>query len=234
MPISDKFPKSPFEIVDPDIRWKPSIEKDRDNFQHFHAPFVEKIRKEIFEWRQYGYDEISETSRDLLNFWFNQDHLNGFRYYFGQRESVEAVIFLYEKMGVRDNKDLLKLDSWGITEDFIDDGWLRLVLKQATGTGKTKVLTLLMAWSYFHKTYENDSSLSKNFLLIAPNTIVLDRLKDDIDELKVFGIDPIVPNDGYQGKTWQFNPTVHIQDKIKTISDQGNIFLTNIPNFHSP
>ncbi len=231
MPISDKFPKSPFEIVDPDIRWKPSIDKERDNFQHFHAPFVEKIRKEIFEWRQYGYDEISETSRDLLNFWFNQDHLNGFRYYFGQRESVEAVIFLYEKMGIRDNKDLLKLDSWGITEDFIDDGWLRLVLKQATGTGKTKVLTLLMAWSYFHKTYEDDSSLSKNFLLIAPNTIVLDRLKDDIDELKVFSIDPIVPNDGYQGKTWQFNPTVHIQDEIKTISDQGNIFLTNIQRF---
>ena len=47
MPISDKFPKSPFEIVDPDIRWKPSIDKERDNFQHFHAPFVEKIRKEI-------------------------------------------------------------------------------------------------------------------------------------------------------------------------------------------
>lgn len=229
MPIPADFPKSPFEIIDPGHRWKPNLNNADSNFPH--APFVEKIRKEIYEWRQFGYDGISETSRHLLNYWFNENHTNNFRYYFGQRESVEAVIFLFEKLKIRDNRDLLKLDSWGITDDFIDDSWLRVVLKQATGTGKTKVLTLLMAWSYFHKEYENQSSLSKNFLLIAPNTIVLDRLKEDIEGLKVFNVDPIVPYSGYHDKTWSFEPKVHIQDDIKTISKEGNIFLTNIQRF---
>ncbi len=229
MPIPSNFPKSPFEVVRPEDRWKPDIRKSDSEFHH--APFVENVRKEICEWRQFGYDGISETSRNLLNFWFNENHISGFRYYFGQRESVESVIYLYEKLNIRDNRDLLKLDSWGINEDFIDDNWLRVVLKQATGTGKTKVLTLLMAWSYFNKEYEQNSSLSKNFLLIAPNTIVLDRLKEDIEGLKVFSNDPIIPHNGYEGKRWFFNPTVHIQDGIKIISSEGNIFLTNIQRF---
>ena len=50
-------------------------------------------------------------------------------------------------------------------------------MKLATGAGKTKVMSLLMTWSYFHKLYEPDSPLSTNFLLIAPNIIVLDRLQ---------------------------------------------------------
>ena len=51
----------------------------------------------------------------------------------------------------------------------------RFVIKMATGTGKTKVMSLAIAWSFFHKLYEQDSELSRNFLVIAPNIIVLDR-----------------------------------------------------------
>ncbi len=65
-----------------------------------------------------------------------------------------------------------------------DEDWPRYVLKMATGAGKTKVLSLLIAWSYFHKLYEPDSELSRNFLVIAPNIIVLDRLRADFDGLQ--------------------------------------------------
>ena len=58
-----------------------------------------------------------------------------------------------------------------------------LIISGATGTGKTKVLSLLLVWSYFHKTYEDDSDLSRNFLLITPNIIVLDRIRTDFDRL---------------------------------------------------
>jgi type III restriction enzyme len=78
-----------------------------------------------------------------------------------------------------------------------EENWTRYVLKLATGVGKTKVLSLLIAWSYFHKMYETDSSLSRNFLLIAPNIIVLDRLKDDFDELSIFYNDPVIPENGH-------------------------------------
>jgi len=231
MPVPKGLSKSPFEINTPSDRWRPDIDNTKKSIQHFNAPFINKIREEIFDWRQFGYDEISETSRALLNYWFNYEHEKGFKYYFGQRESVESVIYLYEKLKIRDNKDLLKLDSWGITENFITDNWLRFVLKQATGTGKTKVLSLLIAWSFFHKKYEPNSDLSNNFLLIAPNTIVLDRLKNDLSGLKIFYTDPIIPYNGFDNKSWSFNPKLHIQDDISGISDLGNIFLTNIQRF---
>ena len=50
----------------------------------------------------------------------------------------------------------------------------------ATGSGKTKVLSLAITWSYFHKIYEDNSDLSTNFLVVAPNIIVLERLLTDL------------------------------------------------------
>ena len=231
MAIPKGLSKSPFEINHPKDRWRPDLNSEEKNIQKYFAPFVENIRNQIYDWRQFGYPGISNTSRQLLNYWFCTEHNPTFRYYFGQRESLESVIFIYEKKKVRKSGDLLKFDSWGLSNNFLKDNWLRLVLKQATGTGKTKVLMLIIAWSYFHKKFEEHSELSKNFLLIAPNTIVLDRLRNDIEGLKVFNTDPIIPPNGYEGKDWVFTPTVHIQDEINSITDEGNIFLTNIQRF---
>ena len=59
-------------------------------------------------------------------------------------------------------------------------------------------------------------TLSTNFLLIAPNIIVLDRLLVDFDGLKIFHEDPILPPNGYEGQNWQddFQLTLHVQDEI--------------------
>ena len=67
---------------------------------------------------------------------------------------------------------------------------LRFVVKMATGAGRTKVLSLALAWSYFHKLYEPDSQLARNFLVIAPNIIVLDRIYKDFEGLRIFFQDP--------------------------------------------
>jgi hypothetical protein len=40
----------------------------------------------------------------------------------------------------------------------------------ATGAGKTKVLSLLIAWSYFHKLYEPDSTLARNSCSSRPTS----------------------------------------------------------------
>ena len=185
MPIPKGFLKSPYEINHPDHRWKPDLDFSGESDLGYYAPFVQEIRKKIYDWRQFGYPDVSNTSRYLLKYWFSTEHANNFKYYFGQRESIESVIYLFEKVKVRSGGDLLKFDSWGLSKNFLNDQWVRLVLKQATGTGKTKVLMLVIAWAYFHKKNEKDSLLSQNFLLIAPNTIVLDRLKNDIMGLKV-------------------------------------------------
>ncbi len=127
-----------------------------------------------------------------------------FQYYFAQREAIETVIYLYEAARAKDKYDLMRYDSSGaVSSGMFPKDWLRLVIKMATGTGKTKVMSLLITWSYFHKMYEEDSKLSRNFLLITPNIIVLDRIKSDFEGLKIFYEDPILPDNGFEGQNWR-------------------------------
>src|SRR6185312_6102866 len=112
-----------------------------------------------------------------------------------------------------------------------DEDWTRYVVKMATGSGKTTILALTLVWSYFHKLYEPESDLARNFLVIAPNVIVFERIKSDFDGNQVFYNDPMLPDDGYMDRNWRedFNRVkVHLQDQVNVTDPTGNIFLTNI------
>jgi len=240
MSLHPDFPASPYEPLIPEQRWFPADEALRATaYEKLLPPLVAKIREEVFKWRAAKYSGASETSRALLQHWFDADHLienadgslSAFRYYFAQREAVETVIWLYEVRGARDKFDLMRFDASGaVSAGMFDEEWPRYVLKMATGAGKTKVLSLLIAWSFFHRLYEENSALSRNFLVIAPNIIVLDRLRADFDGLTIFFNDPILPANGFEGKNWRddFQLTLHIQDDVRVMRDTGNIFLTNI------
>lgn len=238
MALPKDFPKSPFAVLEPDKRWFPD-QKTLKKEYNLIPPLVHKIRLEVKEWRDSGYSGVSDTTRALLNFWFEEEHwiqkadgtLFEFKYYFAQREAVETVIYLHEIVGVKDKYDLLKYDSSGlISERSFDEEWSRFVIKMATGSGKTKVLSLLIVWSFFNKTYEEESDLSRNFLVITPNIIVLDRIRSDFDGLKVFFKDPMIPDNGYLGHNWKsdFQLKLHIQDEVNMTNKTGNLFLTNI------
>ena len=213
MSIHPDFPKSPYEILDPDQRWFPADEALRtSSYEKLIPPLVHKTRSEVKKWRDSNYRGASLTAKALLTWWFKTPHVRErqdgaseeFRYYFSQRESVETVIWLYEVAKVKDKYDLIRLDSSGaVSPGMFEEDWLRLVVKMATGSGKTKVISLLLTWAYFHKTYEEDSKLSTNFLIIAPNIIVLDRLRHDFDGLRIFHNDPLLPENGFEGKNWQ-------------------------------
>lgn len=240
MALHPEFPLSPYEILPPEQRWFPAAENLRDTaYEKLLPPLVAKIRAAVSDWRSSGYQGASKTSKALLAWWFETDHLmeqaNGsqsqFRYYFAQREAVESVIWLYDVRGARDKFDLLRFDASGaVSTNMFDEDWPRFVVKMATGAGKTKVLSLLMAWSYFHKLYEAGSELARNFLLIAPNIIVLDRLRTDFDGLRIFFNDPVLPDNGHAGQNWRddFQVALHIQDDVRIVRPTGNIFLTNI------
>ena len=227
----------PFKILPPNKRWAPS-QSQMDAFQNAYEkllpPLVYKIRLAVAEWRDDDYKGASETSKSLLNFWFNQEHLIGqtkFSFFFSQREAIESIIYLYEVAKAKDKYELMKFDSsQRVSTGMFDENWTRYVVKMATGAGKTKVMGLTLVWSYFHKLYETDSTLSKDFLVIAPNIIVLNRLRKDFDGLKMFFDEPFFPENGYDGKDWEndFQLTLHIQDDLKPITESGNIFLTNI------
>ena len=240
MALHKEFPKSPHAILKPEYRWFPADEALRDKgYEKLLPPFVAKLRQLIKAWRESGYEGASDTSKALLKWWFQSEHLlpsgNGmmvpFKYYFAQREAVETIIFLHDVRNIKDKYDLLRFDSSGaVSAGMFPETWRRFVIKMATGSGKTKVMSLLLAWSYFHKTYEEGSDLARNFLVIAPNIIVLDRLRTDFDGLKIFSQDPIIPNNGFEGFNWQddFQLRLHVQDEVRVQSKTGNIFLTNI------
>ena len=240
MALHKNFPRDPYKILDPGVRWFPAEEDLREQgYEKLLPPFVPELRKEVKRWRENNYEGTSTTSKALLNWWFKTEHTTfdskgiavPFRYYFAQREAVETIIWLYDVAGTESKYDLIKFDKLGrVSPNMFMEDWLRFVVKMATGSGKTKVMSLLLAWSYFHKMYEKDSGLARNFLLITPNIIVLERIKTDFDGLKIFYDDPVLPDNGYEGQNWQddFQITLHLQDEVRAISSTGNIFLTNI------
>ncbi len=236
MAIHPSFPTSPYAVLDPEHRWFPADEDLRDSaYDKLVPPLVNAIRREVKVWRENQYEGASATSNALLHWWFSRQHIREdqkeFRYYFAQREAIETVVYLYEVAQVKDKYDLMRYDSSGaVSTGMFDEEWLRLVVKMATGSGKTKVMSLFITWCYFHKLYEKDSQLATNFLLIAPNIIVLDRLRTDFDGLKIFFQDPLLPDNGYEGQNWQddFQMTMHIQDDVSIVRKNGNLFLTNI------
>ena len=239
MALHPDFPKSPHDILDPKLRWFPADESLRDKMANLMPPLVPRLREEVQKFRDSGYVGASDTSKSLLNWWFNEPHLleqaDGsrleFKYYFAQREALETIIYLYDVVGAKDKFDLMRFDASGnVSAGMFDESWRRYVIKMATGSGKTKVMALALAWSYFHKLYEQDSELARNFLVITPNIIVLDRIYKDFQGLRIFFKDPVLPDNGYAGRNWRddFQLTLHKQDEARVTRPIGNIFLTNI------
>jgi len=202
------------------------------------CPLVRAIRAEVDAWRRGGYAGVSQTSRYLLTYWFESDHEvpdeDGnpipFRYHWAQREAIETIIYLYEVRGIHNVAELMF--DFG-TEDLQDlalgippdeDRWLRACCKVATGGGKTKVMSLAIAWSYFHRLREPGSDLPQHFVVIAPNLTVYERLKDDFENCAIFYQDPVVPEE------WKpdFQMQVVLQDEPGGSTTTGAIYLTNI------
>ena len=241
MALHPDFPTSPHAIMDPALRWFPADETMREtSMDKLMPPLVAQLRIQVQAWRTQRYAGATATSRSLLQHWFGAPHLlpaadgtlTEFQYYFCQREALETIIYLYDVVGAKDKFDLMRFDSSGlVSANMFDETWRRFVVKMATGSGKTKVLALALAWSFFHKLYEPDSTLSRNFLVIAPNIIVLDRIYKDFQGLRIFlKDDPILPDNGTDGRNWRddFQLTLHVQDAVRITRPTGNIFLTNI------
>ncbi|MCP5137859.1 MAG: DEAD/DEAH box helicase family protein [Gammaproteobacteria bacterium] len=245
MALHPDFPDSPHAILDPDIRWFPADEALREtSADKLMPPLVHQLRRKVKEFRESGYVGATDTSRSLLNWWFKEPHLTPqadgrdaeFRYFFAQREALETIVYLYDVVGAKDKFDLMRFDSSGaVSAQMFDESWRRYVIKMATGSGKTKVMSLALAWSFFHKTYEPDSELARNFLVIAPNIIVLDRIYKDFEGLRIFFEDPVIPDNGFDGRNWRddFQLTLHLQDEVRVTHPTGNIFLTNIHRVYS-
>ena len=146
---------------------------------------------------------VSETTSQLLRHWFRHDPhaLAGgqpFKYWPHQRRAVETFVYLHEACGLRRTEQLWRL-AGGEPIDTQQDPWPKLGAELATGSGKTKVMSLLIAWSYLNALFQGESylGLGRHSLLVAPGLFVRDRLlldfRPDDGGPSIFFADPVLP-----------------------------------------
>jgi type III restriction enzyme len=131
-------------------------------------PLVNQIRPRVKAWRETGYAGVSGMTKCLLEHWANPEEFEARRFFFCQREAVETLIWLTEAPA-----------SEKVGIDIPSDGgeFRRLCSKMATGSGKTLVMAMVIAWHVLNKvTYPQDARFSKNVLVVAPGLTVRSRL----------------------------------------------------------
>jgi len=199
------------------------------------APCVPAIRKVVAEWRRTGYKGVSETTGMLLNYWFKTDHRlpNGraFRYHDSQREAIETLVYLYEVAEIRRHKDLLETFAPNLPGLRLlqHDDFARYCVKMATGSGKTKVMSLAIAWQYFNAVVEGRPEFAQTFLLLAPNVIVFERLRADFAGGRIFKVDPVIPP---ELRTF-WDCEVYLRGEGERASSPGALYLTNIQQLYA-
>jgi type III restriction enzyme len=116
-----------------------------------------------------------------------------------------------------------ELDKDGL-QDLPPEDLRRYAFKMATGSGKTWVIAMAVVWSHFHKKRVAGSEMSTNFLIVAPNVIVYQRLEKDFASNKIFNELPLVPPE-WRGA---FGQKVILRGESTEPDASGNLFLTNI------
>lgn len=116
-----------------------------------------------------------------------------------------------------------ELDAEGV-QDLPPENLARYAFKMATGSGKTWVMAMAVVWSHFHKKRIPGSPLSTNFLILAPNVIVYQRLEKDFASNKIFYDLPLIPPE-WRG-AWSQKVILRGESTEPDLS--GNLFLTNI------
>lgn len=195
-------------------------EENRDDL-----PLVNALRADVKRWRESGYRGASEVTKDLLRHW--RDEKRSRRLFFCQLEAVETLIYLLElripgrssRTGFKDfeltDADLKRLlageppQGLGSRESAAhptlcdqpaDPAWQplrRLGCKMATGSGKTVVMAMTIAWAFCNRGRNPMSSDYPNAVLVcAPNLTVKNRLavlrpEDPANYYAAFDIVPI-------------------------------------------
>jgi type III restriction enzyme len=131
-------------------------------------PLVNQIRPRIKAWREASYPGVSSITKRLLEHWRDPEEFEARRFFFCQLEAVETIIWLLEAPAA---------ERVGIVIPRDGGAFMRQCCKMATGSGKTIVMAMVIAWQILNKTaYPQDTRFAKNVLVMAPGLTVKSRL----------------------------------------------------------
>lgn len=139
-----------------------------DPGQFIEIELVNKIRPRVKAWRENDYPGITGITARLLKHWQDPEERKDRRFFFCQLETIETLIWLTEAPA-----------SEKVGIDIPSDGgeFIRWCCKMATGSGKTIIMAMIIAWNILNKvTNSKDVRFSKNALVVAPGLTVKNRL----------------------------------------------------------
>ena len=153
-------------------------EEERDDL-----PLVNALRADVKRWRETNYRNATVVTRELLRHWARDDLLR--RLFFCQREAVETIIYLVEirqggkRLGFNPtfaDEDFGKLVDTPNEPDLAD--LIRFGCKMATGSGKTVVMAMLIAWAFCNRgKVPSDERFPAAALVVCPNLTIKKRLQ---------------------------------------------------------
>lgn len=132
-------------------------------------PLINQIRNRVALWRDAGYPGITGVTKRLIDHWRDPEQRESRRFFFCQLEAIETLIWLMEAPPA---------ERQGIEVPSDGGEFSRLCSKMATGSGKTIVMAMIIAWQVLNKVaYPQDKRFSKNIFIVAPGLTVKSRLQ---------------------------------------------------------
>jgi len=221
----------------------PKIRRAVDAWREQGYPGASEVTRSLFE---YWFEEDHEVSGFPVPFryWFGQREAIETLAWLVEAAGKRDARALIEGQAEVFQKDLLskniefqttmdgrrqirryipEIDAEGV-QDLPPENLRRYAFKMATGSGKTWVMAMAIVWSHFHKMRVPGSDLSTNFLIVAPNVIVYQRLEKDFASNRIFYELPLIPPE-WRGA---FSQKVILRGEATEPDPSGNLFLTNI------
>jgi type III restriction enzyme len=162
-------------IATPKKRTRPGL-FDEVEEKKAESDHVNQIRQHVKLWSDRGWPDVTPVTRALLEHWHAEDRFRPL--FFCQTEALETLIFITEVA-----KQTTYGQDW--IEKYLRDkaaeagtDLFRVACKMATGSGKTVVMSMLIAWQVLNKRrYPHDNRFTDAFLVVAPGITIRDRLR---------------------------------------------------------
>ena len=154
-----------------------SAESDASGQEYNPTPIVNEIRRLVEVWRRLPNPAdwgVTPVTARLLRHW-RDPAFTGTRPFFCQVEAVETLIWLTEVANRRQHGTILAHIEGANAQS--NPGLARQACKMATGSGKTTVMAMLIAWQALNAARSDSKRFSKGFLIVAPGITIKDRLR---------------------------------------------------------
>lgn len=139
--------------------------------------FINQVRGKVKEWREGRYTrDVTKTTARLLDHWTRLERDPSKRLFYCQVEAVQTAIYITEVAGRSGDRWIE--NHLREKNEAHNPGLFRLAFKMATGSGKTVVMAMLVAWQALNKFAEpQDARFGDAFLIVSPGITIKDRLR---------------------------------------------------------